>query len=107
MRVTLLKYLMMTTCILCMLEGAGVPLSAAFSNHHRQSEWQAAATEDDDATERSEKEVNLKEFYADTQLVFLLPQYALSTQSAYIGENHCHHLGWIPPVPTPPPNSFA
>ena len=107
MKAAFLKYLMVIACIVCLLEGAGVPLSAAFGSHTRQSEWQSSTTDDDDATERSEKETNLKEFYADDQLIVPMPQYAILSHANYAREQDCYHLGWIPPVPTPPPNSLA
>ena len=106
MKLGSLRHLLIFVCIFSLLEDTGASLSSVFSFTDRHSEWQAYSA-DDDATERSEKETNLKEYYTTHEYLQLTPLCISFEPVQYADEQSSNHLAWVSPVPTPPPNPLA
>jgi hypothetical protein len=102
-----LKYLLVVICIFSLLEGTGVFSSLAFDPDDRHTEWQSTNADDEDATERSEKETNLKECYTTLELLQINPLCINCEPMQYADEQSNNHLAWVSPVPTPPPNQLT
>jgi hypothetical protein len=107
MKLSGLKHLLIFVCIFSLLENTGASLSSVFSFTDHHSEWQLNSSDDDDATERSEKETNLKEYYAAHEYLQLTPLCISCEPLQYADEQSSNHLAWVSPVPTPPPNPRA
>lgn len=107
MKVAFLRYIIAFACIFTLLQGTGVPLSAAFSEPHKQSLASTSNSDEDDATSRAEKEVELKELYADASSFIIVAPCVILQPAANSILQQNHHLAWIAPVPTPPPNSLS
>lgn len=107
MKLIWLRHLLVFVCVFSLLEdtGGSVSLLLSFTDHH--IEWQADSSDDDDATERSEKETNQKEYYAIYEYLQIAPLCTSCEPIQYTDEQSNHHLAWVPPVPTPPPNSLV
>ena len=106
MKLIWLKYLLVFVCILSLLQGTGVFSSLVFDTDDQHNEWSATA-DDDDATERSEKETNLKEYYTMLELLQINPACTNCEPLQYAHEQSQNHLAWVSPVPTPPPNQLV
>jgi hypothetical protein len=100
-----LKHLLVFICIFSILESTGVSITSILvKNNVCQSDCHVVG-DDDDAAEKSEnKESNLKEFWAIHHHV-AYPQLPINYKAViYPDEKSSHHLAWVSPVPTPPPN---
>ncbi|OOQ58046.1 hypothetical protein [Mucilaginibacter pedocola] len=106
MRSALFKYLLVFVCLFSVLERAGIvnALVTAMAAKHQQQYPAPADGEDDDARPNETKEVELKEYWAITGSQYILPVLSVGSSSWHHPHQCGHHLGWIPPVPTPPPN---
>lgn len=105
MKFAWLKYLLVFVCIFSILESTGVSITSLFKKASVCRTDCSPVNDDDDATEKTEnKESNPKEFWSINQDLSLLRLYIYSKVIDYPDEKSDHHLAWIPPVPTPPPN---
>ena len=102
-----LKHLLVFVCIFTLLEGMGLFSSLAFDPDDQHTEWQSANGDDEDATERSEKETNLKEYYTTLELLQVNPVCTNCEPLQYADEQSHNNLAWVSPVPTPPPNQLV
>lgn len=103
MRLNQFKYLVVFICLFSLLESTGISMIRMIVKASI-THVQKSALADDDATERSDREVNLKEILA-VEAFCTLPSVALHVQTYnYSTEAFVPHLGWISPVPTPPPD---
>jgi hypothetical protein len=107
MKLVWLRHLLVFVCVFSLMEGTGASVSSVFSLTDHHSEWQADNSDDDDAAERSEKETTLKEYYATPEYLQIAPLCISCEPIQYTHEQSNHHLAWVPPVPTPPPNSLV
>lgn len=107
MKLICLRHLLIFVCLFSLLEGTGSFVSSVFSLTDHHTEWQAKSSDDDDATERSEKETNLKEYYTTYEYLQIAPLCISCEQMQYADEQSNHHLAWVSPVPTPPPNPLV
>jgi hypothetical protein len=106
MKIVWLKHLLVFICIFSILESTGVSLSSLLKKTTISQNDYSSLNDDEDAAQRNEnKETNLKEFWVIQQNL-LLPQLNLCGIAVdYPNEKSSHHLAWISPVPTPPPNN--
>ena len=103
MRLAQFKFLVVFICLFSLLESTGISMIKLIAKAST-SQVQKNDLADDDATERSEREVSLKEILA-VEPFCTLPLLALQVHSySYPTEAMVPHLGWISPVPTPPPD---
>jgi hypothetical protein len=107
MKLICLRHLLVFVCIFSLLEGTGAAVRSVFSLTDHHSEWQADNSDDEDAPERSEKETTLKEYYATPEYLQITPLCISCEPMQYANEQSNHHLAWVSPVPTPPPNSLV
>ena len=105
MKFAWLKYLLVFVCIFSILESTGVSVISIFKKASICQTDCSLVNDDDDAAEKTEnKENNLKEFWS-VNPDLSLPQFHLHVKVIdYPDEKSNHHLAWVPPVPTPPPN---
>ncbi|RYU90151.1 hypothetical protein EWM62_11460 [Mucilaginibacter terrigena] len=105
MRFTWLKYLCVCLCVFALLESTGISALYLIAKHHISQTDIPAANDEEGTAERSEtKESNPKDFWA-VNPVILPPVYVSFESVIYPPEKQAAHLAWMPPVPTPPPNS--
>lgn len=103
MRLTWFKHLFVFVCLFSLLESTGISMIKLIAKAGI-SQTDKNSLADDDATERSEREVSVKEMLA-IEPFCTLPLISLQAQSyIYPTETLVPHLGWISPVPTPPPD---
>jgi hypothetical protein len=105
MRFTWLKRLLVFICIFSILESTGVSItSMLIKTNICQSDCHVVSDDDDAAEKNENKESNLKEFWAIHQDL-AYPQLHINYKAIiYPDEKSSHHLAWVSPVPTPPPN---
>jgi hypothetical protein len=104
MKLVWLKYLLVFVCIFSLLEGMGISMTSLFDHGDQHNEWQSATTSDEDAAGRSEKETNFKEYYTTLELLQIDPLCINCEPVEYADQQNNHHLAWVSPVPTPPPD---
>jgi hypothetical protein len=105
MKISARKYLLVFVCLFSILERTGIANGLLIDAPKHQAAWQHHQDSDDDSAEPNQtKEVDLKEYWAITHSSFSLPLLAVCRQITYHQERSSNHLGWILPVPTPPPN---
>ena len=100
-----LKRFLVFICIFSILESTGVSITSLLIKTNTCQSDCHVVNDDDDAAERNEsKESNLKEFWAiHHDLAFPQP-HIYCKAVIYPDEKSSHHLAWVSPVPTPPPN---
>ncbi|MCQ6960875.1 hypothetical protein [Mucilaginibacter aquariorum] len=105
MRFIWLKRLLVFICIFSILESTGVSITSLLIKTNTCQSDCHVVNDDDDAAERNEsKESSLKEFWAiHHDLAFPQP-HIYCKAVIYPDEKSSHHLAWVSPVPTPPPN---
>jgi hypothetical protein len=107
MKLFCLRRLLILACVFSLLEGTCAFVSSVFSLTDHHTEWQADSSDDEDAPERSEKETHLKEYYVTHEYLQIAPLYISCEPMQYADEQSNHHLAWVSPVPTPPPNPLV
>ena len=104
MRFTWLKQIFILICLFSLLESTGISLIKLIA-HTSITQEDKNTSADDDATERSESKIK--------EILAVEPFYNLSVPAlhaehfVYPVVNDARHLGYISPVPTPPPNVQA
>ena len=109
MKHLIFKYLFVLVCAFSVLQNAGVGIISFIMAGDKQTELQhtGAANDDEDAPERSEREVAFQEYFITHLYIDVTPLCINCSPAAYADEQSNHHLGWVSPVPTPPPNQLA
>jgi hypothetical protein len=105
MRVAAFRYLLVFVCLFSILERTGIANGLLLNLSKQQTAWQHHQDTDEDGTEPNQtKEVDLKEYWAVTHSFISLSLPDVCKPVTYHQEQSAHHLGWISPVPTPPPD---
>jgi hypothetical protein len=105
MKFAWLKYILVFICIFSILESTGVSITSVLIKTNICQRDCSPVSDDEDAAERNEnKGSNLKEFWAIHQDLAFPQLHMYCKAISYPDEKSSHHLAWISPVPTPPPN---
>ena len=108
MQFTWLKHLLVFICLFCILESTGISVLSFITKHSISQTTDQQNTDDEDATERNEtKECRLKELWVGDFGLSIPPLFINVKKVAYPQRQLVSHLAWVPPVPTPPPNSIV
>ncbi|TWR29294.1 hypothetical protein FPZ43_10050 [Mucilaginibacter pallidiroseus] len=109
MKHLILKYLFVLVCTITVLQNSGAGVLSMFFPDDDVIALQITntANDDEDAPERSEKEINFQEYFFTHLYIDVTPQCITCSPVGYADEQNNHHLGWVTPVPTPPPNQLA
>ena len=96
---------MVFVCLFSILESTGVSVISILKKTNISQNDCCQVNDDEAATEKKEnKETNLKEFWTIHQDLLIPRLHINGITIDYPKEKNNHHLAWVPPVPTPPPN---
>ena len=99
-----LKYLLVFVCLFSMMEGTGISVSLLTKSTVCQEDCRLG-NDDEDTNERNEvKETKVQELWSPDHDLKAPLTYISLKKVSYPHEQQTAHLGWVPPVPTPPPN---
>lgn len=100
-----LKYLLVFVCLFSIMEGTGISVLSLLTKSTVCQADCGLGNDDENTNERNEvKETRLPELWADENDLKIPSIYIDLKKVTYPQEQQTAHLGWVPPVPTPPPN---
>jgi hypothetical protein len=108
MKFSRLKYLLVFICIFSIMESTGISVVSLITHKYiTQADSQAANDDEGTAERNNTRETNIKELWIAAFDLKIPSIYINSINIIYPHEQHNAHLAWVPPVPTPPPNSIV
>ena len=86
---------------------AGIISLVIADDNQTELQHSSSANDDEDAPERSEREVTFQEYFFTHLYINVTPLCITCSPAGYADAQSDHHLGWVAPVPTPPPNQVV